>query len=129
MRQTQKRIEAAARAAAIHDDIAAMAMRYDTLVGDMGDALSGGQRQRVILARALYRRPRVLVMDEATSHLDVEREREVNEAIAGMGITRIIVAHRQETIASADRVVRLEKGKLVDMSSVDEPITINRRAG
>lgn len=108
------RIRECARAAAIDDDIIAMPMGYETLVGEMGTALSGGQRQRVLLARALYRKPRVLIMDEGTSHLDEAREREVNQAVASMGITRIIVAHRKETIASADRVFQLEKGVLVE---------------
>ena len=73
----------------------------------MGSTLSGGQRQRILLARALYRRPRILMLDEATSHLDTACEARVNTAIAGLGVTRIIIAHRRETIASADRVIRL----------------------
>ncbi|MGM9487344.1 peptidase domain-containing ABC transporter [Ideonella sp. YS5] len=100
-------IEACARQAAIHDDIAAMPMRYETPVGDMGTTLSGGQKQRLLLARALYRQPRILFLDEATSHLDVAREHSVNEAVRALKLTRIIVAHRPETIASADRVIDL----------------------
>lgn len=106
------RVERAARRAAIHADIMDMPMGYMTAVGDMGSALSGGQKQRVLLARALYREPRILVLDEATSNLDVSGERAVNEAIRALAITRIIVAHRPETIASADRVVRLHAGRL-----------------
>jgi ATP-binding cassette subfamily B protein RaxB len=104
-------LEACARLAAVHEDIAAMPMQYNTLVGDMGTVLSGGQKQRILLARALYRRPRVLILDEATSHLDIARERSVNEAVAGLQLTRIIVAHRPETIASADRVVMVAGGQ------------------
>lgn len=107
------RIEAAARLAAIHDDIAAMPMGYNTLIGDMGAALSGGQKQRVLLARALYRKPKILFLDEATSHLDVERERLVNEAVKRMRITRVLIAHRPETIHSADRVVVMHAGRIV----------------
>lgn len=103
----QIRIEAAARLAGIHDEIVTMPMGYHSLVGDMGSTLSGGQKQRVLLARALYRKPRILVLDEATSHLDVGCERKVNAAIARMKLTRIVIAHRPETIASADRVMDL----------------------
>ncbi|WP_254784523.1 peptidase domain-containing ABC transporter [Sphingomonas sp. OK281] len=107
-----ERVFAAATAASIHNDILRMPMGYETLVGDMGQALSGGQKQRVLLARALYRQPRILVMDEGTAHLDIAHERAVNAAIGAMGITRIIIAHRQETIAAADRVLTLTSGRL-----------------
>ncbi len=107
------RVEAAARLAAVHDEIAAMPMGYRSLIGDMGTTLSGGQKQRVILARALYRKPRLLFLDEATSHLDVERERIVNRAVQRLKLTRVIIAHRPETIASADRVLVMHGGRIV----------------
>ena len=106
-------IEQCARLATIHDDIVRMPMAYQTLVGDMGTTLSGGQKQRVLLARAMYRRPRVLVLDEATSHLDTAREAEVGRSIAAMALTRVVVAHRAQTLASVDRVVEMEGGRIV----------------
>ncbi len=109
---SQEAIERCTRLAAVHDDIAAMPMGYHTLIGDMGAALSGGQRQRILLARALYKQPRILFLDEATSALDVQRERQVNEAIRGLSLTRILIAHRPETIASAGRVIVLANGQV-----------------
>jgi ATP-binding cassette subfamily B protein RaxB len=96
-----------AELAAINDDISRMPMGYDSLIGDMGSSLSGGQKQRVILARALYKKPKILFMDEATSHLDTTLETVINEAIKCLDITRVIIAHRKETIASAERVIDL----------------------
>lgn len=116
---TPDAIAAAARRAGIHEDIVAMPMGYETLVGDMGSALSGGQKQRLLLARALFRTPDFLLLDEATSHLDVARERRINEEIASMRITRLIVAHRPETIRSADRVLLLHEGRVRSMSPAD----------
>lgn len=108
----EARIEEAARMAAVHDDIARMPMGCQTLIGDMGTALSGGQKQRIILARAPCKRPNLLSLDEATSHLDVESERAVNAAVKAQRITRIVIAHRPETIASADRVLTMAAGRI-----------------
>lgn len=104
--QPERMLEAA-KAAELHDDIARMPMGYQSAVGDMGSALSGGQKQRLILARALYREPKLLILDEATSHLDLVCESKVNSAVKTLRTTRLIIAHRPETIASADRVVQL----------------------
>jgi ABC-type glutathione transport system ATPase component len=82
-----------------------MPMAYNSLIGDMGSALSGGQKQRILLTRALYRRPRLLFIDEGTSHLDVRLEERVNAAVQNLGLTRVSIAHRPQTLASADRVL------------------------
>lgn len=102
-----------ARLAGVKDEIEALPMGWQTLVGDLGSSLSGGQRQRIALARALYRRPRWLFLDEATSALDIDGERRVNQAIRGLPLTRIVIAHRPETLASAPRVVVLGEGRVV----------------
>ena len=105
-------VEECARVASVNDDIEAMPMGYHTLIGDMGTSISGGQKQRLLLARALYKRPQFLFLDEATSALDVDRERLVNLAVRQLNITRVIVAHRPETIASAGRVIVLSEGRI-----------------
>ncbi|WP_418316854.1 peptidase domain-containing ABC transporter [Piscinibacter sakaiensis] len=123
-RPDRERIIACARMAAIDGDIRAMPMGYETLIGDMGSSVSGGQKQRILLARALYLQPRILLLDEATSHLDVALERQVNEALSQMPITRIVIAHRPETIRSAERIITLENGRIVGdsrRSPADEP--------
>ena len=112
-------VQQCARLASVHDEIEAMPMGYDTLVGEMGASISGGQKQRILLARALYKRPQILLLDEATSALDVDRERLVNQAVKQLQLTRIIVAHRPETLASASRVIMLHEGRVAhDLRSV-----------
>lgn len=101
------RVQWALDAAAISEEIKALPMGLGSLIGDMGSLLSGGQRQRLLIARALYRRPRLLIMDEGTSHLDLRREHAINKALSELSITRIIVAHRPETIKAAHRVLAL----------------------
>lgn len=91
--------------ACIHEVIQQLPMRYETRLGDMGSMLSGGEKQRLLLARALYREPKILFLDEATSHLDKQYERQINQALKALAVTQIIVAHREETIKMADRVV------------------------
>ncbi|TPN82758.1 peptidase domain-containing ABC transporter [Aquimarina algicola] len=113
----QNLIEESAKMAAIHEDILKMPMGYNTLIGDMGSSLSGGQKQRILLARALYKKPKILFLDEATSHLDVGLESIVNDTVKNLNITRIIIAHRPETIAMADRVILLQNGKIQDLKN------------
>jgi len=98
-----QRIEACAQLAEIHKDIARMPMGYHTLIGELGSGLSGGQKQRLLLARALYAQPSVLALDEATSHLDMHNECAVSNTLSQLKLTRIVIAHRAETIARADR--------------------------
>lgn len=99
-----EKVRRVAKLASIDDEIDAMPMGLHTFVGDMGTTLSGGQLQRLYLARALYRQPSILIMDEGTSNLDIDTEKKVSQSISAMGITRIMAAHRPETISSADRV-------------------------
>ncbi|CAI3952281.1 ABC-type bacteriocin/lantibiotic exporters [Commensalibacter communis] len=102
------RIMECAKKAAIYDDIMAMPMKFETFVGDMGSSLSGGQKQRVIIARALYRQPEILFLDEATSHLDEYTESHIAETLKNMQVTRVIVAHRPATVALCDYIIILD---------------------
>lgn len=111
-KQCMDRISRCLQLAAIEDEILEMPMALHTLVGDMGSSLSGGQKQRILLARALYKRPRALALDEATSHLDIANEKLVCSALASLNLTRIVVAHRPETVANAQRVFELSRGTL-----------------
>jgi ATP-binding cassette, subfamily B, bacterial CvaB/MchF/RaxB len=108
------RVEEAARIASVHDEIDKLPLRYDTLIGDMGSVLSGGQKQRVLLARALYPRPQLLFMDEGTAHLDPANEARVLQALSSLNITRVIIAHRSQSVAAADRVVSIVDGRLLE---------------
>jgi ATP-binding cassette, subfamily B, bacterial CvaB/MchF/RaxB len=107
------RVQTAAVAAQVHDDILRAPMQYMTLVGDMGSTLSGGQRQRVLLARALYRNPKILFLDEGTANLDEKNEEMIADLIAQMPITRIVVAHRPALIRRADMVYEVGGRKVV----------------
>jgi ABC-type bacteriocin/lantibiotic exporter with double-glycine peptidase domain len=120
------RVVAAARAACIHDDIAAMPMGYETLVADRGQSLSGGQRQRLALARALLRRPAALVLDEATSALDTETEARVVGELRRLRMTRVAIAHRLSTVLDADLIVVLVDGRIVETGRHEQLV---RRGG
>lgn len=109
----QVKVEICSKIACIYTEIKKMPMHFHTLVGDMGSSLSGGQKQRVILARALYRQPRILFMDEATSHLDVANEANINANIKQLRITQVVVAHRLLTIKAADREIDITKHQTV----------------
>ncbi|WGE30957.1 peptidase domain-containing ABC transporter (plasmid) [Edwardsiella tarda] len=100
-------MEVCSRASCLHEVIMCMPMGYETLIGELGEGLSGGQKQRLFIARAIYKKPKILFLDEATSALDKDSESMVNQAIKALSITRVIIAHRETTIASADRVINL----------------------
>lgn len=111
-----ERVYACAKVARVHEDIMRLPMTYHSLVGDMGSSLSGGQKQRVLLARALYNRPSILVLDEGTANLDEATESLILEALKDMPVTRVIIAHRPQALRIADRVLQLEDGQLIDVA-------------
>lgn len=98
---------ACAQLAGVHEEIMSMPMGYGSLIGDMGSSLSGGQKQRILLARALYKNPKILFLDEGTAHLDVAKEKEINDRLRRLNITRISVAHRPEIMGGADAIVQI----------------------
>ncbi|WP_218354495.1 peptidase domain-containing ABC transporter [Alteromonas lipotrueiana] len=118
------RLRQAAHMACLDQEIERMPMQYQTLVGDMGSALSGGQLQRLFLARALYRQPAILFLDEASSHLDLANEARINQHLKAMSITRIIVAHRPQTIALADAIFILENGSLTQVANTEQDVFV-----
>ena len=122
---SQDELEAACRAAALHDTILAMPDGYDTVVGEMGERLSGGQRQRLAIARALLKDAPILVLDEATSQLDVHTEREVAEQLELLaeGRTTLVVAHRLSTIRDADAIVVMDRGRVLEVGRHSELLT------
>src|SRR5579859_44601 len=112
------RVEECARLACVDGEINEMHMGYNTLIGEMGSALSGGQQQRLLLARALYQRPSILILDEATSHLDVPTEQRIAAMLVDLRMTRVFAAHRPDTIRIADRVITLSRtGKITEEPS------------
>jgi ABC-type bacteriocin/lantibiotic exporter with double-glycine peptidase domain len=117
---SMERLGEAARSAAIEEDIAAMPMGYETRLAEGGSGLSGGQRQRLSLARALAQRPPVLVLDEATSHLDVVSEAAVERSLSELACTRIVIAHRLSTVRDADMILVLDQGRLVEQGTHEE---------
>lgn len=116
-----ERVEHACRLAHVHDDVMATPMGYHSLIGDMGSILSGGQKQRLLLARALYKQPVILFMDEGTANLDPELERRVMASLATLNITRIMVAHREAAVRGADRILLVDKGTVMDVGSSFAP--------
>ncbi|MBB3121074.1 peptidase domain-containing ABC transporter [Pseudoduganella violacea] len=115
-----ERVVACCKAAAIHDEISAMPMAYYTLVGDMGSSLSGGQKQRILLARAFYKNPKILILDEATSHLDINNEKNIISTLRKDDFTQIMIAHRPEVIQSAHRIIKLQDGKISEIQFLPE---------
>jgi ATP-binding cassette subfamily B protein len=126
---TDAQLVAAAEAARIHDTIAALPDGYDTVVGERGYRLSGGEKQRLAIARLLLKNPTIMILDEATSHLDNDNEAHIQEALehALQGRTALVIAHRLSTIRSADRIAFLEGGRIIELGSHDELVAAGGR--
>jgi ATP-binding cassette subfamily B protein len=126
---SDEEIEQAARAAQVHETIAALPEGYDTVVGERGFRFSGGERQRIAIARTVLRNPPVLVLDEATSALDVQTERAVGEALDALaqGRTTLVIAHRLSTVREADKIAVLDAGRVVETGTHDELLGLGGR--
>jgi len=122
---TDEEIIEACRAARIHDVITALPEGYDTVVGERGYRLSGGEKQRVAIARVLLKNPAIVILDEATSHLDSENEVQIQRALAAAlaGRTAIVIAHRLSTIRAADQILVVEGGRIVERGRHDELVS------
>ncbi|MCX6064489.1 MAG: ATP-binding cassette domain-containing protein [Chloroflexi bacterium] len=116
---TMEEVERAARAAAIHDVIVGFPDGYNTVVGEKGVTLSGGQKQRTTIARTLLKNPRILILDDSTSSVDMETEAEIREALVGLmeNRTTFIIAHRIQSVMDADLIVVLDKGEIIQMGT------------
>ena len=126
MDATPEEIESAARAANIHNFIVDLPDGYDTIVGERGYRLSGGEKQRIALARVILKNPRILVLDEATSHLDSESEALIQEALKRVmaGRTSIVIAHRLSTILAADLILVMDRGQIVERGTHEELLAL-----
>jgi ATP-binding cassette, subfamily B, bacterial HlyB/CyaB len=124
-----ERVIAAAKLAGAHDFVCELAEGYDTIVGERGASLSGGQRQRIAIARALIAGPRILIFDEATSSLDYESERIIQQNMAQIahGRTVFVIAHRLSTLRMADRIITIERGRLIEDGAHDDLIKTGGR--
>ena len=122
------RVRAAANAAAVHEEIDAMPMEYGTLVGDMGVQVSGGQRQRILIARALYREPRIILFDEGTANLDADSERKIAGVLTNLAPTRIIVAHRSHLLEAADIVYEIRDGQVSQVRGPKPSLSCSRES-
>jgi ATP-binding cassette subfamily B protein RaxB len=118
----QRRMFQCAQLAGIHDDLMAMPMTYNSLVGDMGSCLSSGQKQRVLLARALYRHPKILFVDEGTAHVDVDMESKIYDNLGSLDLTLICIAHRPGVLAYADKVFSLDGGQVSLSAPPSRPV-------